>query len=58
MMPPVSLPLNGGTQSARAGAHASIPHTANRLAAPIIRIANSIRLGDTLVRIAGHEKNG
>src|SRR3977135_4080116 len=56
-MPPVSLPLNGGTQgnqsvplnqggqSACAGAHASIPHTATRLATLIIRIADSISLG-------------
>jgi hypothetical protein len=58
MMPPVSLPLNDGTQSARAGAHASIPQTATRLAAPMIRIADSIRLGDTLERILRHEKNG
>src|SRR5882757_10609574 len=58
MMPPVSLPLNGGTQSARAGAHASIPHTATRLTAPIIRIANSIPPKRTLRRIGRHEKNG
>src|ERR1700761_1290300 len=43
MMPPVSLPLNGGTVSARAGANASIPLTAdNATKAPIIRIADSI----------------
>src|SRR3954454_1082652 len=59
-MPPVSLPLIGGTQgnqsvplnqggqSARAGAHASIPHTATRLAALIIRIADSISAGGHL----------
>src|SRR5450756_259462 len=58
MMPPVSLPLNDGTQSACAGAHASIPHIAARLAASIIRIADSISLGTTLVRIGRHEKNG
>src|SRR5665213_1722557 len=58
MMPPVSLPLNGGTVSARAGAQASIPHTATKLAAPIIRIADSISLAATLKRIARHEKNG
>src|SRR5260370_13894807 len=57
-MPPVSWPWNGGTRSACAGAHASIPHTATRLAAPIIRIADSISLGGTLKRIARHEKNG
>src|SRR4051795_7227735 len=51
MMPPVSLPLNGGTSSARAGAQASIPHMATRLAAPIIRIADSILLGRTLARV-------
>src|ERR1035441_9309432 len=48
MMPPVSLPLKGGTVSAHAGAPASIPHTATRHAAPIIRIAYSISPGDTL----------
>src|ERR1700722_1372049 len=48
MMPPVSLPLKGGTGSAHAGAPASIPHTATRHAAPIIRIADSISPGDTL----------
>src|ERR1700730_12892370 len=58
MMPPVSLPLNGGTQSASAGAHASIPHAATRLKAPIIRIADSISLERTLTRIGRHEKNG
>src|ERR1700676_309336 len=45
MIPPVSLPLNRGTQSARAGVNASIPQTATRLAAPIIRIADSISAG-------------
>src|SRR5882757_6874997 len=58
MIPPVSLPLNGPIQSARAGAHASIPHMATRLAAPIIRIADSISLRHTLGRIGRHEKNG
>src|SRR5450755_3670350 len=59
MMPPVSLPLNPGTgQSACAGAHASIPHIATRLRAPIFRIADSIWLGVTLERIARHGKNG
>jgi hypothetical protein len=43
-MPPVSLPWKGGTVSARAGAQASIPHMATQLAAPIIRIADSISL--------------
>src|ERR1700742_385574 len=58
-MPPVSLPWNGGTVSARTGPHASIPHTATKLAAPIIRIADSISsLVDTLRRIARHGKNG
>src|SRR5258705_5540540 len=57
-MPPVSLPLKGGTVSARAGVHASIPHMATRLAAPIIRIADSIWLGATLKRIRHYEKNG
>src|SRR5271168_4188423 len=68
MMPPVSLPLNGGTVSARAGVNASIPlpatsPAANRLLAtrlltPIIRIADSISLKGTLKRIRRHEKNG
>src|ERR1700737_3941551 len=58
MMPPVSLPRNGGTVSARTGAHASIPHTAIRLAAPILRIADSLWSGDTLKRNLGHGKNG
>src|SRR4051794_3614848 len=57
MMPPVSLPLNGGTISARAGPNASRPHTAPRIAGPIIRIADSI-FAPTVKRIAGHEKNG
>src|ERR1700704_6908514 len=64
-MPPVSLPLNGGTvsnhdspESARAGAHASTPHMATRHAAPVIRIADSISLPDTLKRNHGQEKNG
>src|ERR1700736_2550868 len=57
-MPPVSLPWNGGTWPARAGAHASIPHTATRLAALIIRIADSISLGGTLKRIWRRGKNG
>src|SRR5712675_1047353 len=64
-MPPVSLPLNGGTvsnhgspKSARAGAHASTPHMATRHAAPVIRIVDSILLADTLERNHGQEKNG
>src|ERR1700730_13623252 len=58
MIPPVSLPLKGGTVSARAGAPASIPHIATRQAAPIIRIADSIRLGVTLKGIGPRGKNG
>src|SRR6185503_19345136 len=42
MIPPVSLPLNGGTVSACAGAPASIPPNATRHTAPILRIADSI----------------
>ena len=42
MMPPVSFPLNGGTQSARAGPHASTPVIAVSRAAPINRIVISI----------------
>ena len=57
MMPPVSLPLNGGTQSARAGAPASIPQTATRHTAPNIRIADSISLGSSIERGGGREKN-
>jgi hypothetical protein len=45
-MPPVSLPFLGGTISACAGPHASIPHTATaRIAGPIIRIVDSIFAG-------------
>src|ERR1700692_2300396 len=58
MMPPVSVPLTGGTVSARAGVNASIPHTAARLTAPIIRIADSISFGGTIRRIVPDEKNG
>jgi hypothetical protein len=36
--------LKGGTVSAHAGPHTSVPQTAIRLAAPIIRIADSISL--------------
>src|SRR5258708_10824490 len=58
MMPPVSLPLNGGTQSARAGAPVSIPQIAARPAAVMIRIAKLHSLRRTLKRPGGHEKNG
>src|SRR4051812_48817219 len=58
MIPPVSLPSNGGVQPACAGAHASIPHTATRLAAPILRIANSLSLWATLERNGRRGKNG
>jgi hypothetical protein len=54
----VSLPLIGGTHWACAGADASIPHIATRLAAPIIRIADSIWLRRTLKRIGRRGKNG
>ena len=62
-MPPVSLPLKGGTQSARAGVLASIPHVvtkqaATRPAAVIIRIADSIGLSVTIECVGGREKNG
>src|SRR5258705_10739442 len=57
-MPPVSLPLNGGTWPARAGGHTSIPHPATRLRTPIIRIANSIAPGETLKRNRRHGKDG
>src|SRR4051794_31447149 len=57
MMPPVSLPLNGGTQSARAGAQARTPHVASRLKAPIIRIAVSMSCARTLKRQERQEKN-
>src|SRR3954447_8263957 len=57
-MPPVSLPLNGGTQSAFAGPHATMAEKATRLAARIIRIRkNSFWVQLTLERIARHEKN-
>src|SRR6185437_16368703 len=72
MMPPVSLPLNGGTVSAHAGLNASIPPIAARAKAlrpkalrpealmtpaSMIRIANSISLSRTIKRLGGHEKN-
>src|ERR1700744_4564900 len=58
MMPPVSLPWKGGTVSARAGAKASIPTETTRLAAHIIRIADSSFVAATLKRIDGRGKNG
>src|SRR4051794_35598923 len=57
-MPPVSLPLNGGTQSACAGAPASSPHIATRHAAPILRIADSISPGATIECVGRRGKNG
>src|SRR5258706_8689163 len=57
MMPPVSLPLKGGTVSARTGAEASIPHMASRPKAPIIRIAVSISCAVILKGIGRHGKN-
>src|SRR5258705_11637194 len=57
-MPPVSLPLNGGTWPARAGSHPISPHTATRLRTPIIRIADSISPGETLKRNRRHGKTG
>src|ERR1700733_3535371 len=56
-MPPVSLPLKGGTVSARAGVHTSIPQTATRLRAPIIRISRLHFADRTLERICCREKN-
>src|SRR5260370_36280708 len=63
-MPTVSLPLNratgshhGSAASALAGAHAQPPHMATRQAAPVIRIADSISLANTLKRNHGQEKN-
>src|SRR6476661_2359201 len=58
MIPPVSLPLNGGTQSARAGAPPSIPQIATRPATRILRIADSLSLDRTIKGAGGHEKNG
>src|SRR5262245_44140766 len=60
MMPPVSLPLNGGTgcnQSARAGPTASIPQTATRHAANFLRIADSISLVANIECAGDPEKN-
>src|SRR4051812_28392185 len=57
MMPPVSLPLNGGTVSARAGVQARTPQVASRPRAPIIRIAVSISCARTLKRAGRQEKN-
>src|SRR6516225_12183970 len=56
MMPPVSLPLKRGTQSARAGATASTPDSTMRLAVTILRMANSVS-PVILGRLHGHEKN-
>jgi hypothetical protein len=50
--------LKGGTVSARAGPHASIPHIAARIAGPIIRIVDSIFAGASVERRCGDEKNG
>src|SRR3954453_7766430 len=60
MMPPVSLPLNGGTWSKPCAVpHASIPHTApKRIAGPIIRIVDSIIAGRRVECRGGDEKNG
>jgi hypothetical protein len=49
--------LKDGTQSAGAGELASIPQTAKRLAAPMIRIAHSVSLEATLERLGCREKN-
>src|SRR5436853_7834477 len=57
-MPPVSLAWNGGTEVACAGIPANIPLMATKLAAPMIRIADSIWLGVTLERIGRRAKNG
>src|SRR5665647_1718431 len=57
MMPPVSLPLNGGTVSACAAAQAIRAHTRARPAARIVRIAISIPVATTVERIGGDEKN-
>src|SRR4051812_36004466 len=58
MIPPVSLPLTGGTQSARADPQTSTPIIAVSKAAPSNRIVISIVASRTLERQAGHEKNG
>src|SRR5665647_763983 len=52
MMPPVSLAWNADVHWACAGAHASIPHIATRLAVPIIRIADSSEM-ESAMRIMG-----
>jgi len=57
MMPPVSLPLNGGTVSARAGPPAIAPHIITKAAAVIIRIVVSILFPHTLMGIGAPEKN-
>src|ERR1700733_191676 len=56
MMPPVSLPLNAGTMSARAGTHENMVAAAIRTAALVIRIAYSVYLNSTLERIGSREK--
>src|SRR5579872_1998813 len=56
MMPPVSLPLNGGTQSARAGANDKRAPEASSAAALMIRIYHSVDFRGTLERIVSQEK--
>src|SRR5258707_4851119 len=57
-MPPVSLPLNGGTWPARPGAHTSHRTIATSLRTLILRIPNSIAPGETLKRNRRHGKDG
>src|ERR1700739_621626 len=58
MIPPVSLPLTGGTQSARAGTDASATPAAIRTAALMIRMVRSVSLLIvTLECLTRREKN-
>src|SRR5690242_12741335 len=60
MMPPVSLPRKGGTQSARAGVPSNPPQVTSRAAAKIFRIEDSMSLAlsygarRALKRTVGH----
>src|SRR4051794_11108153 len=55
MMPPVSLPFNGGTVSARTGTQASIANTAPSIT---LRIIDSLRYRTSIEGGGGDEKNG
>src|SRR5262245_51445045 len=56
MMPPVSLPLKREIQSARPGADTSIPGRTSKVAATILRIADSIPAGGILRGLPSQKK--